>query len=162
MSSSVQTPEPTSPETAVTTDVSTGWLGAVGAGLAAGVAMAAVMAIWAPAALSTAIPSLYGSEGALVGVTAHLAHSAIFGVLFAAIVRYANLGRYVDGIVPSTGLGLAYGIVLWVLAASFLMPAWMSALGMAATVPTFDLTSLGAHAVYGAILGALYPYLKGY
>lgn len=162
MSSAVRTPEPTSPQTTPTTGTPIGWRGAVAAGLAAGVAMGALMAIAMPGALSTAIPALYGAEGALVGVTAHLAHSAVFGVLFAALVRYGGLGRYADDIGASTSLGIAYGIVLWIVAASIVMPAWLGAMGMETTVPTFDVVSLGAHAVYGAVLGALFPAMSKY
>lgn len=162
MSSAVRTPEPTSPDAAAAMETPPGWMGAVGAGLAAGVAMGAVMAVAMPEALSTAIPALYGTEGALAGVTAHLAHAAIFGVLFAAIVRYGNLGRYAESARSSTGLGIAYGIVLWVVAASIVMPAWLGAMGLEATVPTFDTTSLVGHALYGAVLGALYPVMREY
>ncbi len=139
-----------------------GWLGPVGAGIAGGVAMGALMAITMPETLSTAIPALYGLEGSLAGVTAHLAHSAVFGVLFAAIVRYGNLGRYADDIGSSTALGVAYGVVLWVVAASIVMPAWLGAMGMETVVPTFDTMSLLGHVVYGAVLGALFPSMRGY
>jgi hypothetical protein len=126
--------------------------------------MAVVMAALTPAALETMIPALYGQEGALVGVTAHLVHAAIFGVIFAAIVRFANLSRFADRLVPMVAIGLVYGVALWVLAASVVMPVWLDAVGVAGApaVPTFAIDSLWSHAVYGIVLGAAYPYLKRY
>lgn len=161
MNSQVRTPR-TSSETAVPTERPIGWLGPAGAGLAAGAVMGVLMAAVMPEVLSTAIPALYGTEGSLVGWVAHLAHSAVFGVLFAAIVRYGGLGRYADDIGSSTALGVAYGILVWVVAASVVMPLWLDAMGMAAAVPTFDVMSLGTHVVYGAVLGALFPAMRNY
>lgn len=140
------------------------WLGAAGDGIVAGVVMGVLMATLMPGALEGAIPALYGTTGGFVGVTIHLAHSAVFGVVFAAIVRFGNLSRYADRVGPSAAFGLAYGIVLWVVAGSIVMPAWLGAVGVdgAPPVPTFDTMSLLTHSVYGIVLGALYPYLKGY
>jgi len=162
MSPTVSQPRTTT-ETPTATETTRGhWLGAVVDGIIAGIVMGIVMAVMMPGLLSEAIPALYGMDGALFGVTAHLAHSAVFGVLFAAIVRFGNLWRYTDRIASSTGLGVAYGLGLWLIAASIVMPLWMNAVGMDAVVPTFDITSMGAHVVYGAVLGALFPYLKRY
>ncbi len=56
--------------------------------------------------------------------------------------------------------GLAYGIVLWIVLASFVMPAWVGAMtGMSPPVPDWNAQSLMGHAVYGVILGLLYSLL---
>ncbi|MFC5971984.1 histidine kinase [Halomarina salina] len=161
MASTARTPETTIVESTTT---QSRWLGSIGDGILAGVAMGVVMAFAMPEMLDEAIPALYGQEGALVGVTAHLAHAAVFGLLFAAIVRFGNLSRYTDDVTTSTALGLAYGLVLWILAASVVMPAWLDAMNVAGApaIPTFDTMSLLGHAVFGVVLGALYPYLKRY
>ena len=164
MASTARTPETPGTTVVEPTTTSSKWLGAIGGGVLAGVAMGAVMALAMPEMLDETIPALYGQEGALVGVTAHLAHAAVFGLLFAAIVRFGNLSRYTDETPTSAALGLAYGVVLWVLAASVVMPTWLDAMNVAGApaVPTFDTMSLLGHAVFGVVLGALYPYLKRY
>ncbi len=57
-------------------------------------------------------------------------------------------------------LRAAYGVVLWVVLASFVMPAWVGAMTeMAPPVPDWNGQSLMGHAVYGVILGLLYALL---
>jgi hypothetical protein len=161
MVQSVRTPETPVSEPTVT-ETEHRWLGAIGAGLLGGVAMAAAMTVFTPDALDAAIPALYGQEGALVGVTAHLAHAAVFGLLFAAVVRFGNLERFADRTVPMAGLGLAYGVALWILGSGVAMPLWLDAMNVAGApaVFTFAVDSLWTHGVYGLVLGALYPVLE--
>jgi hypothetical protein len=154
------------PEAAVADETTArgNWRGAAGDGIVAGIVMGVLMAALMPGALDAAIPALYGLEGGFVGVTAHLAHAAVLGVVFAAVVRFGNLERFADSAGTSAGLGLAYGVVLWVVTGSVVLPAWLGAVGFAGAppVPTFDTTSLLTHAAYGVVLGALYPSLKRY
>jgi hypothetical protein len=62
----------------------------------------------------------------------------------------------------STGLGVAYGILVWFVAAGFVMPVWLQSVGFAGAPPVPNLApmSLVAHVVFGAILGAIYPIVR--
>jgi len=77
-------------------------------------------------------------------------------------VRFGGLSGYIERPTTSLGLGAAYGLVLWVVTGSIILPAWLGAVGVAGAppVPTFDLTSLLTHLVYGAVLGVIYPYVR--
>jgi signal transduction histidine kinase len=102
------------------------------------------------------IGSLYGIPNPIVGWITHLFHSAVFGLLFAAICAEPRIDRYVSGPASAGGLGLAWGIVLWAIAAGVLMPAWLSLLGASAQLPNLSLAGLVGHALWGVILGITY------
>ncbi len=147
-------------ETAAATDVSTetdGWKAGVAGGLAGGLIFGAMMTMMMTNIMEMAIPVMYGIEGPAgeIGWTIHMAHSAVLGVGFAAILAAkpelaASTGKTV-------GLGVAYGIVLWAVLATFVMPAWVGAMGpMSPPVPDVNPMSLVGHVVYGAVLGAVY------
>lgn len=143
--------------TATDTGVRAGdWKAGVVGGLAGGVVFGAMMAMMMPEIMEMAIPGMYGLSGALAGWALHLFHSAVLGVVFAALAGVA-LGRPAS-MAKLVGLGVVYGAVLWVVLASFVMPAWVGAmLPMNPPVPDFNPMSLVGHVVYGAILGAVYP-----
>ncbi|WP_129114145.1 histidine kinase [Halegenticoccus tardaugens] len=147
------TPTTTVPETATPTS----WQGGVVAGLAGGLVMGALFAIFAPPLLTDAIPALYGLSGGLAGWTIHMANSAILGVVFAAIAR--ALPKYSDTTMKSTGLGAVYGAVLWIALAAVVMPIWLAAVDFPAVppLPNVDLMGLVFHVAYGLVLGATYP-----
>lgn len=90
-------------------------------------------------------PSLQG--GWLPGSLAHLAVSAVYGVIFALLfalpIRRWPLLRRSGWLV-----GLAYGLILWALARGVLLPAAGSPL---LRIGTIHLAL--AHALYGVILG---------
>ncbi|NHN60578.1 MULTISPECIES: hypothetical protein [Halorussus] len=123
-------------------------LGGVAGGLVCGVLLQAMGTM-------PTIASLYGPEGATAGWVAHLFHSVVFALVFAAA-----LGRtdYRDaGLVPITALGVGYGVVLWTVAAAVAMPLWLGALGLdAPAVPNLDALMLVGHVLYGAVLGAVF------
>ncbi|WP_458189753.1 hypothetical protein [Haladaptatus sp. NG-WS-4] len=103
------------------------------------------------------IASLYGLDGATMGWVAHLFNSIVFGLVFAAAMTLTSLRKYADSIVPTVGLGAAYGILLWLVAAAVVMPLWLGALGMdAPAIPNLDPMSLVGHLVYGVVLGAVF------
>lgn len=110
-----------------------------------------------------AIPALWGLQGGTVGWVIHMANSAVFGVVFAALLTVPGLRRYADSVPTSAGLGAVYGVVLWIVAAGFVMPIWLSAVGfpMAPPIPNFDPMSMVGHVVFGVILGAVYPAVRG-
>lgn len=132
------------------------WIAAGVAGLVAGIVFGLMAMAMMPDMMGM-IGAMYGFEGSLaVGWIAHLFHSVIFGVIFAAIVSLDQLREYAANVAYGGVLGLVYGIVVWVIAASIVMPIW---LGMPEMAPDFNPMSLVGHAVYGVILGAAYPLL---
>jgi hypothetical protein len=153
-----------SQETRTETTAATGtgladWQAGVVGGLVGGAAMGVMITMMMmPAVIEMAIPALYGLSGGLAGWVVHMAHSAILGVVFAAI---AGTG-VVSGVGRSAVAGLVYGVVLWAVLAALVMPIWLQTLGFPAAppFPNFALPgSLPAHAVYGVLLGALVPFV---
>lgn len=116
-----------------------------------------------PAELMPLIATLYGLEGTVAGGLvagwiAHLIHSVVFGVAFVALVAATPARAYADR--PSGGavVGLAFGLLVWLVAAAVVMPAWIGAVtGASPPVPNVNWVSFVGHAVYGATLGVLYP-----
>ncbi len=93
------------------------------------------------------VAMLVGSESVAVGWIVHLAISAVAGIGFALLAARAA-HSWPGGV----ALGLAYGVVWWVLGALLAMPL---RLGM----PVFELgtmawQSLMGHLVFGAVLAA--------
>lgn len=154
-------------ETAARTDAGTGtalarWQGGVVGGLVGGVVFGAMMTMQMRMIMEVAIPGMYGlPEGLAIGWIVHLFHSAVFGLVFAAIVGYTPLEEYLDSNLTLGLAGLAYGILVWIVAASFLMPAWVGAtLPMDPPVPDFNSASAMGHAVFGVLLGIVYGVLS--
>lgn len=149
-------------ETASSTDVSIAndaWKGGVVAGIAGSIVMGAMMSMQMTEVLEMAIPAMYGIAGpaGLVGWVLHVSHGAVIGVVFAGILTIQpDLGASTGKL---AGTGVAYGIVVWLLLAAILMPIWLSAVGFggAPPLPNFNPQSLVAHAVYGVVLGAVFP-----
>lgn len=136
--------------------------GAIG-GLIGGVIMGVILWMMQPAVITGAIAGMYTLQGALIGWVAHLVHSVIFGVIFAAILSLPVLTRYADTVWPSAILGLIYGAILWVVAAGLVMPVWLMAVGFPVPPPFPNWTlpgSLVPHLVYGVVLGGTYPLLR--
>lgn len=136
------------------------WQAGVGGGIVGSIAFGALMAVQMPAMLEMGIPTMYGLEGILVGWIVHVSHGAVLGVVFAALLTVTGQSR--RGVVRTTGLGLAYGIVVWATLAVVVMPIWLSVVGfpMAPPLPNVDVGSLVGHAVYGIVLGIAYGFLE--
>jgi len=135
------------------------WRAGVAAGLAGSLAMGIAMAAMNPPVLEVAIPSLYGLSGGPAGFTIHMAHGAVLGVGLAAVFAVRpDLGGSAG---RSIGVGLVYGIVVWVVLAALLMPVWLSAVGSPASppFPNFNPVSLVWHLIYGGVAGAVLPSL---
>lgn len=108
------------------------------------------------------IGALYGAPGLVTGWIAHLFHSVMFGLVYAGVVSRSSLAAYATRTGGGAALGAAYGILIWVVAAAFVMPIWLGVLGMGAPpVPNFNPTSLVGHVVFGVLLGATYAILRG-
>lgn len=146
--------------TGVRQDTENYWFsGAIG-GLVGGVVFGALMQMQMPMIMETAIPAMYGLEGLTSGWVLHLFHSVVFGLLYAAVARTDAIAPYAGRVATGAGVGVAYGLVVWVVAASVVMPAWVGAMTpMSPPVPDFNPMSAVGHAVFGIVLGALYAAL---
>ena len=161
MSQETQTGATTENESIAGTETG-GWVGGMIGGLAGGAVMGAMISIMMPPVIQMAIPALYGLQGGVAGWVVHMSHSAILGVVFAAIMAIPGLQGYANSVGASVGIGAVYGIVLWAVLAALVMPLWLAAIGFpqAPPFPNFALPgSLPAHIVYGVVLGAVYPYV---
>jgi hypothetical protein len=154
-------------ETATTDVVSTesgNWKAGVAGGLAGSVVFGLVMTYVIPAPLlGVVIPSMYGlapPPAPFVGWVIHVAHGAVLGVGFAALVGVAP--SLVGSAGRSIGAGAAYGIAVWVALAVFVMPVWLSAVGSPANPPLPNVSALSAlgHLAYGVVLGGAYAGLS--
>jgi len=106
------------------------------------------------------VGSLYGIGDPLIGWVTHLFHSAIFGLLFAAIVSGTRVRRLAGGAIRTGLLGLGWGTVLWLVAAGVIMPVWLTLVGIPTAVPRLSFTGLVGHAIWGVVLGVSYRELE--
>ncbi|WP_248515783.1 sensor histidine kinase [Salinarchaeum laminariae] len=127
------------------------------AALVAGFAMGLLMDHIA--GIMPTLGAMYGVEHGLVGWVAHLFHSILFALLFAAGCTVAPLDDVASTVRGSTALGLGWGLVLWLVGAGIVMPVWMMAVNLDATIPNLTVITLVSHVVWGLLLGALYPML---
>ena len=126
----------------------------LGAGAAAGLVGGALFGIMMTAmGMMEMVAGLVESSSVAVGWLVHLVISAIFGALFALA-----LGRPTSSYGRGAGLGLAYGLAVWVLGPLLIMPLWM---GMAPfVIEQPQLMSLMGHAVFGVAVGLAYRGLE--
>ncbi|MFC7020783.1 MULTISPECIES: ATP-binding protein [Haloarcula] len=96
----------------------------------------------------------YGVANPLVGWITHEFHSVVFGFIFVSLVTLAPADRR-DDLSTYVGVGLAWGVVLWAVAASVVGPVWLRLLGIPAPVPRFSVSILVSHVVWGLSLGLL-------
>lgn len=127
------------------------------AALVAAVVMGYLMQ--ALAGVMPVIGSLYGVESLLVGWVTHVFHSLVFGLLFAGGCTLPYLRRATRTPAGLVGLGMGWGVVLWLVAAGIVMPVWLLAVGVPATVPSLRPVGLLTHLVWGAVLGGGYAVL---
>jgi len=99
------------------------------------------------------IGALYGAENVVVGALTHEFHSLVFGLIYAAILG-AVPPSYGNGWSGRVGMGVAWGGALWLVASGIIMPVWLNLVGMPAPLPDLGLHSLGAHLLWGGVLGA--------
>ncbi|RXK46898.1 DUF6789 family protein [Halorientalis pallida] len=150
-------------ETDTITERGTGvadWQAGVAGGIVGAAVMAALVVAMNPPTITAAIPALYGLSGGVAGIAVHVAHGAVLGVVFAAILRFAPIPE--DSATAVVGTGLAWGVLTWVLLAALVMPVWLGAVGFpkAPPLPNFAVPSLVWHVVYGGVLGVVYAALR--
>lgn len=140
------------------------WTAGVLAGLVAGVLGGAFVQLVSPSVLAEAIPAMYGLDGAALaaGWTLHLLHSVLFGLGYAALVGTTGAVERVESVAAATGLGVTYGVALWVLIAVTFVPLAMPALGYAAApgFPYLSPLALIAYVGFGAVLGAVHALVR--
>jgi hypothetical protein len=136
------------------------WQAGVAGGVVAAAVMAALIVAMNPPTIAAAIPALYGLSGGIAGITVHVAHGAVLGVAFAALLRFAPIPD--DSAAAVVGTGLAWGVVTWITLAALVMPVWLGAVGFpkAPPLPNFAIPSLVWHVVYGGVLGVVYAALR--
>ncbi|WP_136717138.1 hypothetical protein [Halorientalis salina] len=131
------------------------WSGAFTGGLTAGLVMGLLMQFLAE--MMPMVGALYGTPTATAGWIAHVFHSVVLALVFAAIVTSSPGNRYATSPRAIVGFGLAYGAIIWLALAGVVMPVWLGAVGVPnVPVPNLTATSLGFHLVYGGILGIVY------
>ena len=132
---------------------------AVVAGVGAGVVMGGLL--WSASGTLPVIGALYGTESAAIGWITHLFHSVVFALLFVAGASRSGLGARVRRPLGASAAGLAWGTLLWLVAAGLVMPVWLRAVGVSATLPNLPPIGLLGHALWGATLGLGYVSLGG-
>ncbi len=101
-----------------------------------------------------AIGVFYGIEDVLVGWLTHEFHSVVFGFMYVGLLSMiVGAGR--DSVWTYAAVGVAWGITVWFVAASFVAPIWLRLLGVPASVPNFAVDILVNHLVWGLTLGLL-------
>lgn len=133
------------------------WKGGVLGGTLGALVMGGLMLAMNEAVITVAIPSMYflaPPPSATVGMAVHLFHGAVLGLVFAGV---ANLLE-VESIGSVIGLGIAWGVVVWIALAALLMPVWLGLVGSPASppFPNFAVPSLFWHVVYGFVLGGVF------
>jgi cytochrome c biogenesis protein CcdA len=134
------------------------------AGAIATVVMGLAITLMDLETMRVAIAGLYGQAGNLaVGWIAHVVHGTLFGILFAVILADPGLYRLTHWRWKTTAFGVVYGLVLGVVGAGIVMPAWLAMVGIEQQTPTppdVSLNSLVWHAIYGFMLGAVFPLVE--
>lgn len=127
------------------------------AGVGAGILMGLFLDV--TAGRLPVIGALYGVAHAGIGWITHLFHSVIFALLFATMYQNTDRGQSLPPLVGAMVFGLGWGTVLWFVAAGFVMPAWLLALGRPAMLPTLTPLGFVAHGIWGVTLGCSYVLL---
>ena len=132
---------------------------AVAAGVGAGLVMGAVSQTTTGSL--PVIGSLYGVRSPTIGWITHLFHSVVFAILFVAGVSRSGLGDRASGPFGAGAAGIAWGTLLWLVAAGVVMPVWLRAVGVPATLPNLPPVGLLAHGLWGVTLGIGFTLLGG-
>lgn len=133
------------------------------AGLLATVVMGIAISTMRLETLRLAIAGLYGSEGSLaVGWAAHLVHGTIFGGIFTAVLADPGLYGLTRWRWKTLVAGVVYGLVLAIVGAGIIMPIWLGVIGFPTPpeLPNVTVPMLVWHALYGAVLGLVYPFVE--
>ena len=108
-----------------------------------------------PAVLTESIPSAVGFSGLAAGWVVLLLLGAVLGLAYAAAAGSDPLAEYAG--VPGTGVavGLAFGILLWVLAV-VVTPIWLGVVGVENGYDVANLRAILGYALFGVVVGLVY------
>lgn len=138
------------------------WTSAAVAGVAGGLVFGLLLQ-FGVGAMET-VGALFGVPGLITGWLVHLAFSIGFALVFAGVIELETFEPVRNNLVTATGLGVAYGALLWLVNLAFIWPIWLNAVGFPAadaiTVPYLDASAFVGHLVYGAIVGGVYPRIR--
>lgn len=131
---------------------------AVVAGLVSGIAMGVVLLL--SSGNIALIGGLYGFSTQAAGWVTHVFHSVVFAILFAAVeprvgtvTRRPRTARYFK-------LGIAYSLLLWLVAGGVVMGVWLNAVGIPSPVPDLGIPGLVGHLSWGISLAAAYQFVR--
>ena len=96
----------------------------------------------------------YGTVDPVVGWISHQFHSVVFGFVFVGLVSVVP-ERWPDGYPTYVGLALGWAVVLWVVAAGVVAPAWLRLDGTPVPIPNLTARLLVNHLAWGLTLGLL-------
>ncbi len=139
------------------------WLTGPVAGILAAVVVGLVIHFgFDPEILSSGIPSAVGMDGAAAGWVMFLVTGAVLGLIYAGLAQLDALAEF--AMLPRTGtyLGLAYGLVIWVLAMIVVPVAVGEATGGIGGY-ALNLQGVLSFALLGIVIGLLYgmsPYTR--
>lgn len=106
------------------------------------------------------VAAMIGLESIAAGWIVHFTISIFVALLYVGLVSNNWLGRFANQPSTGAGLGIVYGVILWLTGVVFIMPLWLSIVTPATPpVPNVDWMSFVGHLIYGVFLGALYPLL---
>lgn len=131
---------------------------AVVAGLVAGAVMGVFFAVMT--GFLPVIGALYGVASPVVGWVTHLFHSVVFALLFVVGCTHARAESITPRPLFAGGLGVAWGMVLWLVAAGLIMPAWLSLVGISTPLPNLSGLGFVGHAIWGFVLGTTFWLLR--
>lgn len=131
------------------------WIAGGIAGVIAGVVFGVVMAA---TPMMENVATLLGMQGPAAGWVIHLIFSVLFAGIYVVIIAQDPVARYGDQPTTGAAIGGMYGIVLWGIGATIVMPVWLAG---SLVFVDFELNWLSfvGHLFYGVILGTVYPLL---
>lgn len=130
------------------------WVNVVVGGIVAGLLMGVVM--YQVLGIMETVGGLYGFESTVFGWLAHLWHSVVFALMFGAFFAWPSVERFRTQVLASMSIGIIWGVVLWGIAAGFVMPLWIGQIAPTQPpVPSLDPISGLGHVLYGAVLGSV-------
>lgn len=135
------------------------WVGSVIGGLLGGLLFGVIMQFVMSAI--TTVGALYGIESVTGGWVFHLFHAGVFGLAFGIVVTTPAVRSRIPDPGTMLFLGAVWGLLLWLVAASVVMPFWLGGVTeLSPAVPNVDLQSGVGHLIYGLTLAGVLAVLE--